>query len=366
MTEKMTVIGLMSGTSIDGVDAALLVTDGIEVFARGRPCHIPYRGEFRARLRAGVDLAAAVGKKITDEAFEALEKELTDWHARAVQKTLQENEKRTSDIDLIGFHGQTLFHAPERQFTWQLGDGAMLAGMTGIDVVGDFRTNDIKHGGEGAPLLPVYHQTLFRERAEKDPVAVLNIGGVSNLTWLGGDNILAFDCGPGNALMDDFIHVREGRAFDQGGALAAAGKPNKTILKTWIKHPYFSTAPPKSLDRNAFQVNELAKLSTEDGLATLAAFTIAAIAKSANYFERPPKTWFVTGGGRHNKTLMVGLRKKLGADVLPIEDAGFDGDLLEAEGFGYLAVRSVRGLPLSLPTTTGVDKPRSGGILFIH
>ena len=366
MGEKCTVIGLMSGTSIDGVDAALVVTDGETVFARGQFCHIEYPDDFRARLRESLERAAAAGEKIKDSFFEALEKDLTEWHARAVALVLEENGKRAGDIDLIGFHGQTLFHAPEQKFTWQLGNGAMLARMTGIDVVGDFRSHDMKHGGEGAPFLPLYHRALFRDRAIDAPVAVLNIGGVSNVTWLFGDKILAFDCGPGNALMDDFVAKREGAAFDEGGKLAGQGTVNKTILTAWINHPYFCAIPPKSLDRNDFKVEQLEALSTKDGLATLAAFTIEAISKSTNHFEAPPQTWLVTGGGRHNDYLMERLGKKLAADFTPIEEAGSNGDSIEAEGFAYLAVRSVRGLPLSVPGTTGIDKPRSGGNLFTH
>jgi len=361
---EKSVIGLMSGTSLDGIDAALIVTDGLSVSSRSAFVHIPYGDDFRARLREGMARATEAKTKVKDDFFKGLEADLTEAHAGAVRDCLAEAGLAAVDLDLIGFHGQTLFHAPAQKFTWQLGDGALLARLTGIDVVGDFRSNDIKNGGQGAPFLPLYHQALFRDMAAKTPVAVLNIGGVANVTWIHGDDILAFDTGPGNALMDDWIMAKAGKPFDDGGKLAARGSLNDKILKAWINHPYFCEEPPKALDRCGWPLDNLEKLSLEDGLATLSAFTLGAILKAANHFPSAAGTWIVSGGGRHNAHLMDQLKTFLKVPVVPIEDFGLNGDALEAEGFAYLAARSAAGLPLSIPTTTGVKEPSKGGVLF--
>lgn len=363
MAETRTVIGLMSGTSLDAVDAALLVSDGERVQSRGRFVSLPYPNDFRVLLHEALGRAARAKEKFSDGFLTVLERELTEWHARAVNLCLEENGKKVEQIDLLGFHGQTLFHDPGRKLTWQLGDGKVLANLTGIDVVCDFRSNDVAHGGQGAPFAPLYHRALFADQAGKAPLSVLNIGGVANLTWLYQDKILAFDCGPGNALLDDWVRGQAGKPFDEGGQLAAMGKANKALLNAWLKHRYFRKKPPKSLDRNAFPANRLAKLKLADGAATLTAFTVEAIAKARAHLPEAPKKWIVTGGGRHNPALMQALKDRLETDVVPMEAEKLNGDALEAEAFAYLAVRSVRKLPLSLPETTGVSAPCPGGRL---
>jgi anhydro-N-acetylmuramic acid kinase len=344
------VIGLMSGTSLDGVDVAFVHTDGESFIERKAFLSVPYDDTLREKIRA------VFGKKAV-EAHEA-ERALTEFHAEAIQKL----GVSLKDIDLIGFHGQTILHAPEKGFTIQIGDGALLAAMTGVKVVNGFRTNDVKAGGQGAPLVPVYHQALAA-KLEK-PVVFLNIGGVANVTYVGQNGeLIAFDTGPGNALIDDWMLRKTGSKFDEAGKLALSGKVNEIIVYELLQHPFFSAAVPKSLDRNAFASRACEMLSVEDGAATLAAFTVQAIMRAAMYFPAPPTRWIVAGGGRHNKYLMQQLQKNIKAPVVPIESLGLDGDATEAEAFAYLAVRSVRGLPLSFPMTTGVPKPTTGGIL---
>jgi anhydro-N-acetylmuramic acid kinase len=268
-------------------------------------------------------------------------------------------------VDIIGFHGQTILHEPERGRTWQIGDGPLLAGLTGIDVVNDFRSADVAAGGQGAPFVPLFHAALAA--ALPRPLAVLNVGGVANVTWIGeagaeGD-LLAFDTGPGNAMLDDWTLRHTGRPADLGGALAGSGRVDTGVLSALLDHAYFERPAPKSLDRDAFDPAPLERLGTADGAATLVAFTAAAVAQAQKLFPRPVKRWLIAGGGRHNPTIMAALAQRLGAAVAPVEAVGWDGDALEAQAFAYLAVRSLRGLPLSLPTTTGVSRPLTGGKL---
>jgi anhydro-N-acetylmuramic acid kinase len=352
MAERWTV-GLMSGTSCDGIDVALVCTDGRTRVEAGGFATFPYGERFRARLREILGGRGAVA---------AVERDLTLRHARAVRTLLRRHALSAAEIAAVGFHGHTILHAPERRRTWQIGDGALLAARTGIDVVCDFRSRDVAEGGEGAPLAPIYHAALA-ERLER-PLAVLNIGGVSNVTWIGPDGaLLAFDTGPGNALIDDWAFKHTGRPIDQDGALAFGGAVCEDALRGLLSHPYFGRPPPKSLDRDAFNRSLVARLSPADGAATLTAFTARAVAAARDHLPSPPRRWLVTGGGRHNSALMAALRDLLGAPVEPVEAVGWHGDALEAQAFAYLAVRSLLGLPLSFPSTTGVPAPATGGRL---
>jgi anhydro-N-acetylmuramic acid kinase len=267
-------------------------------------------------------------------------------------------------VDLVGFHGHTILHRPDEGRTWQLGDGALLAGLTGIDVVCDFRSADVAAGGQGAPFAPLYHAALA-SGLEK-PVAVLNIGGVANVTWIGpgASDILAFDTGPGNALIDDWALAHSGRPVDLDGALAAVGRADRAFVERFLAHAFFERAPPKSLDRDDFAGFVPTGFSPADGAATLTAMTAAAAARAAEHFPLPVRRWLVCGGGRHNPVLMAALASLVGKPVDPVEVVGWDGDALEAQAFAYLAVRSTLGLPLSLPGTTGVVRPMTGGRLF--
>jgi len=265
----------------------------------------------------------------------------------------------------LGFHGHTILHRPEQGRTWQLGDGALLAGLTGIDVVCDFRSADVAAGGEGAPFAPLYHAA--RASGLEKPVAILNIGGVANVTYIEDDrDPVACDTGPGNALIDDFMRARVGRAFDEGGATAAQGRVDQAFVARVLAHPFFDQDPPKSLDRNAFAFADggLPDFSVADGAATLAALTAQAIARVVPRLPRAPKRWIVAGGGARNRTIMRMLERQLAPARVETADAvGWSSDALEAQAFGYLAVRSLKGLPITFPTTTGVPQSRTGGVV---
>ncbi|WP_454017967.1 anhydro-N-acetylmuramic acid kinase [Azospirillum sp. Marseille-Q6669] len=347
-----TVVGLMSGTSMDGIDAALVRTDGERRVEPLAFVTIPYEDGFRAELRSCLGGKGPV---------EAVERALTDAHADAVRRLLAEAGTEAAAVDLIGFHGQTIFHDPAQRRTWQIGDGARLARATGIAVVNDFRTADVAAGGQGAPLVPLFHRALAD--ALPRPLAVLNIGGVANVTWIGAgeDAVIACDTGPGNALVDDWVLSGQGARYDSGGALAARGNVDEGALAALLAHPYFDLPAPKSLDRDAFDPAPVRGLSLEDGAATLTAFTAASVARIVPHLPEAPVRWLVCGGGRHNATLMGMLADRLGVPVDPVEAVRWNGDALEAEAFAYLAVRSRKGLPLSLPATTGVPRPMTGG-----
>ena len=354
MVTRGRAIGLMSGTSLDGIDAALIESDGERVFARGPSLTIPYREIVREMLRATLGSRAPLPD---------VERAVTEAHAAAVQALLRSAELAAGDIRVVGFHGHTILHRPREGYTRQIGDGVMLAGLVGIDVVADFRSADVAAGGEGAPLVPLYHAALAAGMDK--PLTVLNIGGVANVTYIGADGaLIAFDTGPGNALIDDWTRRMTGRDYDAGGALSAAGRADEAVLARLLADPYFRRPPPKSLDRLDFDLALLAGLSAADGAATLAAFTCRAVAAGAAHLPAPPCRVLVTGGGRHNATLMQGLATSLAAPVAPVEAVGWDGDALEAEAFAFLAMRSLSALPLSLPTTTGCRAPTSGGRLF--
>ena len=317
---------------------------------------MPYDPALRRRLQRVVTARGADTKDA-----QLLARDLTLAHVEAIDRLLVAAGLTADVIDVLGFHGHTVFHNPAARLTWQIGDSELLAARTGIGVVGQMRVADVAAGGQGAPLVPLYHAALAAELAK--PVAILNIGGVANVTWLGADGaIVAFDCGPGNALIDDFVHAKAGLPYDAAGTLSLSGTVDDSVLARLLDHPYFDLPPPKSLDRNAFDPAAVAGLSIPDGAATLAAFTVQAAARSILKLGTPGQL-MVCGGGRLNRALMAGLGAALpGTEVAPVEQVGWRGDTLEAEAFGYLAVRSLKGLPLSLPSTTGVPQPTPGGI----
>jgi anhydro-N-acetylmuramic acid kinase len=346
-------IGLMSGTSLDGVDAAWLETDGERIGAFGPTLTLPYDERLRADLRRILDQAPTLAPD--DRRLKSAEARLTEYHVRAVTALGRE-------ADLIGFHGQTILHQPDKRRTWQIGDAAELAWRTGVTVVHDFRSADVAAGGQGAPLAPVFHAALARDLPK--PLAVLNIGGVANVTWIGADGTLvAFDTGPGNGPLDDWIRRRTGASFDQDGALARSGRVDQQILSRLLADPYFARPAPKSLDRLDFDASLKASgveaLSAADGAATLVVFTAGAVAGAP--LPGKPLCWIVCGGGRRNPAIMQMLRDHLGAPIDPAEAVGWEGDALEAQCFGFLAARSRAGLPISFPGTTGVPRPLAGG-----
>lgn len=353
MDRPLTALGLMSGTSLDGIDAALIRTDGEAVVDTGPAITVPYEASLRNRLRGILGGRGPVA---------AVARELTVAHARAVEAFLEEAKLPPSRVDVIGFHGHTILHRPRAGRTWQIGDGDLLARLTGIDVIDDFRSSDVAGGGEGAPLAPLYHAAL--SRGFEGPLAVLNIGGVANVTWIGArGELVAFDTGPGNALIDDWVGAQAGRAYDEDGALARAGHVDRDVLAVLLDDPYFDRPPPKSLDRDDFDLAPLAGLSSAAGAATLTVFTAAAVALAERHFPAPVRRWLVTGGGRRNPALMAALDEALGEQVAPAEAVGWDGGALEAQAFAYLAVRALKRLPLTLPATTGVSRPMPGGRL---
>jgi anhydro-N-acetylmuramic acid kinase len=361
MSKLYAALGLMSGTSLDGIDVALIRTDGDDVVQRGPASTFPYAPEQRDLLQEALRQALRLtARDARSPELAAIEREITEWHARAVETFRNQIGLGVSDIELIGFHGQTVLHRPDRLLTIQLGDGQQLADRTQIRVVYDLRAADVAAGGQGAPLVPIYHRALAATIGER-PIAFVNIGGVANVTWIGADGeLLAFDTGPGNALLDDWALKHTGVAADIDARLAAQGRPNEAVVAQFLGDSYFEEPPPKSLDRNAFASVSLDGLSPQDGAATLVRVTAQAIVMARDWFPEAPKRWIICGGGRKNPAIMASLSARL-PDVAAAEAAGFDGDAMEAEAWAYLAVRSLRGLPISFPGTTRVPTPLTGG-----
>jgi len=349
-------IGLMSGTSLDGIDAALIKSDGITISEFGPSTTIAYDDAFRERLRR------VFGRTSRTDEITKIEEELTLRHGDAVVELLRVAQKQANDIEVVGFHGQTIMHDPLIGRTWQLGDGVLLANKLNIPVVFDFRTNDVLAGGEGAPLAPVYHQALA-ENLEK-PIAFLNIGGVANITIVGdNDQMMAFDTGPGNALIDDLLLKYNGQKMDVDGAMAAAGVADQKVVDAFLNHPYFRQLPPKSLDRDDFSPNLVDHLTIEDGAATLTAMTIEAVRLGIEQMPLQPRKILVCGGGRHNPTMMYLLDQVFDVPVVPVEAKGWDGDGMEAQAFAFMALRNMKNLPISFPNTTNAPRPLEGGVI---
>jgi anhydro-N-acetylmuramic acid kinase len=352
----MHALGLMSGTSVDGVDVALIETDGERISRFGPSLTVPYGEDVRGLIRR------VFGAERASAETTAAESAVTEAHVAAVQRWAADTGIALSTVDVVGFHGQTVTHRPEKRFTWQLGDGAALAKALGVQVVNDLRSADVAAGGQGAPLVPAYHAALVRE--VERPLAVVNIGGVANVTWVGADGaLLAFDTGPGNGPIDDWCMKRAGQRFDRDGALAASGKVDRTRLERFSEHHYFPRKPPKSLDRGDFSDSWAEGLSAADGAATLTRGTARAIALAAKHFPEPARQWIICGGGARNPTLLQAIAEETGGDIVTASQLGWDSDALEAQAFAFLAVRSLRGLPITFPTTTGAPRAMTGGRL---
>ena len=350
-------LGTMSGTSLDGVDAAMVLTDGRDVLEFGESAYRAYTDSERAVLRL------ALGR---------YEGEEVDAAAEVVEMAHAEVLARFAGAELIGFHGQTTHHNPAARLTHQAGNGALLAEALGTPVVWDFRSADVRLGGQGAPLAPFYHFALARYLGLTRPAVFLNIGGVGNLTWIDPAKpgpeargaCLAFDTGPGNAKIDDLLWARRGERMDLDGRLTTAGVVDGDILEALLaRERYFSRIPPKSLDRDDFAAwgPAVAGLGDADAVATLAAATAGAVAKGLEHCPSPPDRILVTGGGRRNPGLMEMIEALAPCPVVAVEEVGLDGDMLEAQAFAFLAVRVLRGLPTSAPGTTGVAAPVGGG-----
>ena len=353
-SEAKWVAGCMSGTSLDGVDVSVIRTDGRQVFEFGDSYCRPYTEAERKILSSQLGSWSA-----SDQACEIIE----TAHAEALS--------HVSDYELIGFHGQTFAHDPASRRTYQAGSGAVLAQIMNKPVVWDFRSADVKMGGQGAPLVPFFHHTVTRMMGAWEPTVILNLGGVGNMTWVDPmmeepENeaaVLAFDTGPSNAILNDYMTHHLGKPYDDGGALAQTGDVNEALLAKFYEHPYFAKIPPKSLDRNDFihLLDQVADLSHADAMATLNAMVATSIGQGIKHCPSPPTCVFVTGGGRHNETLMQNIASVIECPIETIEAGGFDGDMLEAQAFAYLAMRVMRGLPTSGPSTTGVSACVGGG-----
>ncbi|MEO1397777.1 MAG: anhydro-N-acetylmuramic acid kinase [Pseudomonadota bacterium] len=368
-----TALGLMSGTSMDGIDLALVRTDGEAAIEFGPVMSVDYPAAFRRSIEVGLKDALKI-KTATDRMqrpgrLAQLEHDITLAHADAVVSFLKREALSPDDIDLLGFHGQTVLHRPKQGLTVQLGDGSQLASLTGIATVFDMRARDMELGGQGAPLVPVFHQALATRiaRDRDGPIMFVNIGGISNVTYVDGENDpIAFDSGPGNALIDQWVQAEGGIPFDQGGRIASEGSVSTVVLERYLAAAFFEKAGPKSLDRGDFKPLKPDELELSDGARTLVEVSAAAIAKSAEHVPRTPVLWVLCGGGRLNEALVSSLRRALAsteADVVLAEDVELDGDMLEAQAFAYLAARSAKGLPLTFPTTTGCRQPVTGGLL---
>ena len=365
MSIMLTAIGLMSGTSLDGVDVAMIETDGKRVKAFGPSGYRPYTDvERRLLLQALTEAVHLEAREARPGILREAERIVTSAHAEAVASFKAQNRIASEDIDIVGFHGQTVLHRPADRMTVQIGDAAALARAIHIPVMHDFRAADVAAGGQGAPLVPVYHRALAQSLEREGPVVVLNIGGVSNITYIDGDTLIACDTGPGNALLDDFMHRTTGQRFDCEGRMAAQGAVNAAWIADALNDPFFMQPPPKSLDRNAFARLVIRDGSPADGAATLTALTTAAIARIVPHLPKRPRSWVVAGGGARNLTMMRMLRERLQPATVEAADAlGWSGDAIEAQAFGFLAARGLKGLPLSYPATTGVSIPMTGGIV---
>ncbi|ABG32653.1 anhydro-N-acetylmuramic acid kinase [Roseobacter denitrificans] len=355
-TGPITALGAMSGTSLDGVDAAIVVTDGVAIDGFGASAYEPYSDAQRAVL------AKALGQ------WQGADVEAATGVIEQVHRTVL---ARFQQARLIGFHGQTLAHAPHTQGTLQVGDGAWLATALDRPVIWDFRTRDVEMGGEGAPLAPFFHFACAKYIGATQPLAFLNLGGVGNLTYVDPSfarpeevgALLAFDTGPANAPVNDLVQARLGLAYDRDGQVAREGTVCQRVLERALTAPYFARIPPKSLDRNDFSqiVDLVDTLPDADAVATLTALSAAAVSQGVRHCPQVPQQVLVTGGGRKNPVLMEMLQSMLACPVKPVEDVGLDGDMLEAQAFAYLGVRVARGLPTSCPGTTGVRAPVGGG-----
>ena len=360
---KMLAVGLMSGTSLDGIDAALIETDGA---GHIRPIAFrsdPYSAQARDQIREAAALALSFERPRASPKIVEAERMLTNRHVLAVRQLLSVAGIMPEQVDVVGFHGQTIAHRPDRGWTWQIGDGAAMARTLGIRVVNDLRSADVAAGGQGAPLLPVYHRALTA--GMDGPVAVLNLGGVANITWLGAGehDLIAFDTGPANGLIDDWMLAETGSPFDANGAFAARGTVDRTVLDTMLDNGWFDSLPPKSLDRADFTIAAARGLSAADGAATLTAFTAETVALALRHLPESPRRLIVAGGGRHNATLMRMISDATKIAAEPIEALGWDGDATEAEGFAYMAVRVLKSEPISFPGTTGAPGPMTGGVV---
>ena len=365
MKNLITSIGLMSGTSSDGVDASIIKSDGEkEVYFIGNH-FLPYEEKLKTKIRnlkEKINLIVDIKKNTTE--IDILGKEITFFHAKTVNLIIKNFKLNKSEIDLIGFHGHTIFHSYKDKKTQQIGDGKLMSQLTGINVVNNFRENDMKNGGHGAPLVPIFHKLLQTKLKLKTPLVFLNIGGISNLTYIEKDkDIRSFDTGPGNFLIDRILQLKSyGKIqFDKDGIIASMGNVDKNILDSYLSFPYYKSLPPKSLDVNDFSLDPLNGLNLKDSVTTLSELTSATIVNALNFFTSKPIELILCGGGRKNKYIFKRIKKLSNITTSNIDTYKINGDFIESQAFAYLATRSFLKKPISFPGTTGVSKPSIGG-----
>ena len=364
MKENFISLGLMSGTSMDGIDASIVKSDGEQFIEIIDDSYLKYENELKFKLKKIINLCTSRGKLLKfSKEIKEVENEVTHKHIEAFKLISKKN--KNLDIDLIGFHGQTILHKPENGYSIQIGNSKTLSRFTGKIVVSDFRKNDISNGGQGAPLTPLYHQQILNKIKSNYPSVIINIGGISNITYLDkNNNLSSFDTGPGNYLIDEWVSKKNKMEFDEDGLIARSGKINGLVLNKLLSNPYYKKKFPKTLDVKDFNLQNLNKLSLEDGCATLSKLTTQTICLALNSFNEKPNLVLLSGGGRKNKYIIDNIKKKFIGSIKLIDDFNFNGDFIESQAFAYLAIRSYLKKFITLPTTTGVKNPCLGGIIY--
>ena len=364
-----TALGLMSGTSADGIDVAILITDGKTKIKLGPSGYYPFSKSFSVKIKSIFKKKLNIQKSRKQKRIVQIENEFTHLNLIAINKFLKKNKINKKKIDVIGFHGQTISHNPSNGYSWQIGNSQKLANLLNIKVVSNFRENDIQNGGQGAPLTPIFHYYLTKKIKRK--ICFINLGGISNVTYFNHQsktslkNMLAFDAGPCCSLIDDWVSRNSNKKFDHFGLLARKGNIKKEIIRNFLKKSYFSKLPPKSLDRSFFSLSLLRKLNIEDGTATLNNLAAESLLKAFDYFPNNPDLCILSGGGRLNKFLVELISNKLEkSQVLLTEKYNWNGDSIEAHAFAYLSVRKLLNLPITFPKTTGIKKPLTAGRIF--
>tara|TARA_Y100000590_G_scaffold451124_1_gene591927 strand:+ start:1152 stop:2273 length:1122 start_codon:yes stop_codon:yes gene_type:complete len=362
--KKYCSLGLMSGTSMDAVDAALLVTDGYKIYDVLFKSTIPYPSSIKKKLSDLYRKKIDPRKVASDSSIIKIEKELTNINIETSEDIIKLAKKKNIKIDIIGYHGQTIYHNPDKHSSIQLGLPKLLSKSTGIDVTFNFRKKDMQNGGQGAPLVPVYHKAIFQDIVDK-PFAVINIGGVSNITYIDKDSLIAFDVGPGNSLIDDGMRDIFNKDYDKNGQVARSGKIDHNIINEIICDDFFKKLPPKSLDRNYFQKYLNLKYTNDNSkITTLTYLTAKSIVDSLSFLPKKPKSLIITGGGRKNNFIMQSMQSLTDVEIVNVDSYGMDGQFIEAEAFAFIAVRCLLNIPTSYPLTTGVSKACCGGDFY--
>jgi len=368
MKKPITAIGLMSGTSCDGIDVSIIESDGEDVLNSIGDHFFPYDEKTRFRIRTlKENIDKVLDLENNKNEIIHLEKEITFLHSRAINLLLEKFRISKSEITLAGFHGHTIFHSFHDKKSKQLGDGKALSDLSGLNIIYNFRENDLKNGGQGAPLVPIFHKLLQKKLQLKMPVVFVNIGGISNLTYLNKDDeMISFDSGPGNFLIDKLLQQKSNNEmqFDKNGEVAFKGIVDKNILDRYLNDSYYISLPPKSLDVNNFNLSFLKDLNLEDSIATLSELTALTIVNSLNFFPNKPSEIILCGGGRKNKYIYERIKKISYISTLSIDEYGMNGDFIESQAFAYLAIRSFFKKPITFTKTTGVSKPTIGGKLI--